>query len=162
MIEALVNPFQWSVSIKLRIFWIEFRLTILFIVRVKTYLCSCTIFFTLLLIKLISFSQGFSSGVYGGMNSHLIFSSARYRLIIFVLWNTQLSAKMITFDQSRSSFSLRFEMSLSRKCLYLTIWRLIWSHYAFNSHLAMATIKLILKSSFLISILPGVPLCVQP
>ena len=130
---------------------------------INTYFCMPICVFMWVLIMFISFSRGLISGLYGGINTHMMYSFVKNSLIIFVLLNRQLSATIAVLLWFVISKFLDFITNFFIKSTYL-----IWLKVDFapinpsTLNWLWATTMLILKSVGLFISLPGAPIWVHP
>ena len=129
----------------------------------KTYLSSLTCFLIYPLIKFISFSQGFNSGEYGGINNKLTFSFLNKLFNFYCFVNFAIiSVKTILF------FIFGCFLFIILKNCFRNLIILAWVKVVFvplipSTSLALwLTTKLILKFRGFRKSRPGIPALVQP
>ena len=84
--QTPTNPWQFSLDTESTIPFTAIKLTILKLVKLRTYLWFLTRILILLLMKFINFSQAFASGEYRGISNNFNFWCFTKSLISLVLW----------------------------------------------------------------------------
>ena len=84
--QAPTNPWQFSLDTESAIPSTAIKLTILKLVKLRTYLWFLTRILILLLMKFINFSQVFALGEYGGINKNFNFWCFTY---LWSVWSCE-------------------------------------------------------------------------